>query len=213
MSGSDAELRSRAEELAYLEQRFDIHVMAFADQSEDTARALQRAFSVDCATAQRMLEGTPVVVKRGATPEVASALLDELGRVGAQVVLLPSDTKGSLPPQAARAAAASPKAHTSAPHTAASGPVKASAWGGLDSPSTPPASPAVGSALQGQLAGDFGGGDELEESLDGTDDDAIGLPSDPAPVPELRIHASAPPALQRSRSTRRASQEIRPGRW
>lgn len=140
VTGRLAELQS-AEELARLTQRFDIHVMAFADQSEATVAALQSAFTVDRATAQRMLAETPVVVKRAATPEVAGALLDVLNALGAQVVLLPSDIE--LPDtEVERGGEADLTQEPEPPPSAAS-----AGWGGLDLPSSPPATPAARGAL------------------------------------------------------------------
>jgi hypothetical protein len=116
----DRDSHMSAEELAHQQERFDIHVMAFGDRSPVAAEALQRAFALDEHTATRLLSETPVVVKRAATPEVASELLDVLIGLGAQVVLLPSAAHAAEPERETPAESARPA------------PASASAWGGLD---------------------------------------------------------------------------------
>lgn len=116
----DRESHKSAEELAREQQRFDIHVMAFSDRSLRVSQALQQAFAIDAETALELLSATPVVVKRAATPEVADALLDVLGRLGAQVVILPSP----MPPHGELA--------VSDPPAAAARERGAAGWGGLD---------------------------------------------------------------------------------
>lgn len=69
---------------------FDIHVMIFCGDHESTVDGLSRFFAIDRAAAARLVEETPVVVKRAAEPDVAAEMLDVLGNLGAQVVLLPA---------------------------------------------------------------------------------------------------------------------------
>ncbi len=69
---------------------FDIHVMIFCGDPESTVDGLARFFAIDRAAAARLFEETPVVVKRAAEPDVAAEMLDVLGTLGAQVVLLPA---------------------------------------------------------------------------------------------------------------------------
>jgi hypothetical protein len=69
---------------------FDIHVMVFCGDPESTVDGLARFFAIDRAAAARLVEETPVVVKRAAEPDVAAEMLDVLGTLGAQVVLLPA---------------------------------------------------------------------------------------------------------------------------
>ena len=110
---------------------FDIHVMMFADRSSTAVVALQRAFALERAAAERLLGEAPVVVKRAATPEVAAALLDALGHLGAQVVLLPS----ALGASDVAAESPAPLASGAAAQNAASD--ENAAWGGLDLGSEP----------------------------------------------------------------------------
>ena len=69
---------------------FDIHVMIFAGDPESTIAGLARYFLIDRAAAERLVEDVPVVVKRAAEPDVAAEMVDVLGALGAQVVLLPA---------------------------------------------------------------------------------------------------------------------------
>jgi hypothetical protein len=78
------------QEQAPLPELFDVHVMSFAGEADATANALRRLFAIDETLARKLVDDTPVLVKRAASAELASALCDALGKVGAQVVLLPS---------------------------------------------------------------------------------------------------------------------------
>jgi len=69
---------------------FDIHVMIFAGDPRSTAEGLARFFSIDREAAERLVEEVPVIVKRCAEPDVAAEMVDVLGGLGAQVVLLPA---------------------------------------------------------------------------------------------------------------------------
>ena len=84
-------------EIEPVPELFDIHVMAFADESATAVDALARIFGIERRDAQRLIADAPVVVKRAATPQVADALLDALGEIGAQVVLLPSSRAAPTP--------------------------------------------------------------------------------------------------------------------
>jgi hypothetical protein len=106
--------------------------MMFADRSSAAVLELQRAFALDRAAAERLLDEAPLVVKRAATPEVAAALIDALGQMGAQVVLLPSAASAAREPKA------EPISHA-APATGAKSADDAPAWGGLDLAPTPKA--------------------------------------------------------------------------
>jgi hypothetical protein len=81
-----------------LPELFDIHVMFFADTSNEAITALQRAFSLERSVAEKLIAAAPVMVKRAASPEVADSLLDVLNNLGAQVVLLPSASAASAVP-------------------------------------------------------------------------------------------------------------------
>jgi hypothetical protein len=128
---------------------FDLHVMMFADRSTATVVALQQAFAIDREVAERLLAEAPIMVKRGADPEVAAVLLDALQSLGAQVVLLPS---------AAKVAPVTSKSSGVAP---AATPV----WGGLDL--EPASSPAVGRGLELEQSADGGWRGETARDLDG----------------------------------------------
>jgi hypothetical protein len=81
-----------------LPELFDIHVMFFADTSNEAITALQRAFALERSVAEKLIADVPVMVKRAASPEVADSLLDVLNNLGAQVVLLPSTATPSVVP-------------------------------------------------------------------------------------------------------------------
>jgi hypothetical protein len=81
-----------------LPELFDIHVMFFADTSNEAITALQHAFSLERSVAEKLVADVPVMVKRAASPEVADSLLDVLNNLGAQVVLLPSTSTPSVVP-------------------------------------------------------------------------------------------------------------------
>jgi hypothetical protein len=81
-----------------LPELFDIHVMFFADTSNEAITALQRAFSLERSVAEKLIADAPVMVKRAVSPEVADSLLDVLNNLGAQVVLLPSTAAASVVP-------------------------------------------------------------------------------------------------------------------
>ncbi|HMI89889.1 MAG TPA: hypothetical protein VK509_00935 [Polyangiales bacterium] len=119
------------DQLAYVPELFDIHVMAFADDSETAVRALQDIFRIEREDARRLIADAPVVVKRSAAPDVAEALLDALSALGAQVVLMPARQR-----EPARVAAPAPAAAPPAPVPTAATPAPAlstgAGWGGLD---------------------------------------------------------------------------------
>jgi hypothetical protein len=69
---------------------FDIHVMIFAGDPQSTVEGLARFFSIDREAAERLVEDVPIIVKRSAEPDVAAEMVDVLGGLGAQVVLLPA---------------------------------------------------------------------------------------------------------------------------
>ena len=114
------------DQLAYVPELFDIHVMAFADDSDAAVSALQEIFRIERDDAQRLIADAPVVVKRAAAPDVAEVLLDALTMIGAQVVLLPSRERERTParrtpdPVAAAAAGATPTPVASTPAPAPS---------------------------------------------------------------------------------------------
>jgi hypothetical protein len=115
------------DQLAYVPELFDIHVMAFADESDAAVGALQEIFRIERSEAERLIADAPVVVKRAATPDVAEVLLDALTELGAQVVLMPARERE--PARAAAPVAAPAQAPAAA--TAATQPAGAR-WGGLD---------------------------------------------------------------------------------
>lgn len=135
-------------EIEPVPELFDIHVMAFADESSTTVDALARVFAIGRDEAQRLIADAPVVVKRAASPAIADALLDVLGGLGAQVVLLPSQTvkaQAPKPPISAQVEAPEPSegdadderdffASGPMPSDPAPAPLAGTpaAWGGLD---------------------------------------------------------------------------------
>ena len=127
------ELALDRDQVAYVPELFDIHVMAFADDSETTVQALQDIFHIERGDAQRLIFDAPVVVKRAAPPDLAEVLLDALSQLGAQVVIMPSRERERGRARAAAPAAqpfaAPPPAPVPEPAPAA---VSAAKWGGLD---------------------------------------------------------------------------------
>ena len=78
------------DELGPPPELFDIHVMIFAGDPQSTVDGLARFFAIDRDAAERLVEDVPVIVKRAAEPDVAAEMVDVLGKLGAQVVLLPA---------------------------------------------------------------------------------------------------------------------------
>ena len=76
---------------------FDIHVMIFCGDPESTVEGLARFFAIDREAAVRLVEDVPIIVKRAAEPDVAAEMVDVLGGLGAQVVLLPAAS--AVPPE------------------------------------------------------------------------------------------------------------------
>jgi len=107
-----------------LPELFDIHVMLFADTSAATVAALQRAFSLEASAARKLVMQAPIIVKRGATPEVAAAIFDVLAPLGAQVVLLPSSGEPIVKRVDSRMDLSEPAPVADAPIV--------SGWGGLE---------------------------------------------------------------------------------
>jgi hypothetical protein len=153
---------------------FDIHVMLFAGDAEQTVAALAERFSIDRDAAERLIEDVPVVVKRAADPDVAAEMLDVLGSLGAQVVLLPAASAvpaetdllelkvPSLPPPRApsKLAQAQP----------------AAGWGGLErsAPRRAETADLIARAPLAEL--DLGGGDEDDRApLDDSEPPARGV--------------------------------------
>jgi len=122
------------DELGPPPELFDIHVMIFAGDPQSTIEGLERFFAIDREAAERLVEDVPVIVKRAAEPDVAAEMVDVLGNLGAQVVLLPaaslapSETdllelkEPSIPPPPSTAPPAQP----------------AATWGALESADPPP---------------------------------------------------------------------------
>jgi hypothetical protein len=109
---------------------FDIHVMIFCGDPESTVAGLARFFAIDRAAAARLVEETPVVVKRAAEPDVAAEMLDVLGNLGAQVVLLPAAS--AVPSETDLLELKAPSVAPPAPHKATQ-----AAWGALEPMAAP----------------------------------------------------------------------------
>jgi hypothetical protein len=66
---------------------YDIRVVAFAGARPRTLLALQELFGIDSATAERILAGVPLIVRRAAPAEEAQGYARALEAIGAKVVL------------------------------------------------------------------------------------------------------------------------------
>jgi hypothetical protein len=164
-----------------LPELFDIHVMFFADTSNEAITALQRAFSLERSVAEKLIADAPVMVKRAASPEVADSLLDVLNNLGAQVVLLPSTAGASVVPDDAAGNLLS-----------GGGPI----WGGLE-PKPKPAPVPVAA--------------EVDEATEDSDRLAPDLAAAPPQLQQLEPTPRANPAQLRPRLSTRPVAEGRGG--
>jgi hypothetical protein len=81
---------------------FDIRVVAFADTQARSIQGLQRIFGMDAATAQRVVDGVPGVLRRAAPADEAYSYRDALESIGATVVLEPAQGAAPIPQPARR---------------------------------------------------------------------------------------------------------------
>jgi hypothetical protein len=81
---------------------FDIRVVAFADTQARSIQGLQRIFGMDAATAQRVVDGVPGVLRRSAPADEAFSYRDALQSIGATVVLEPAQGADPVPQPARR---------------------------------------------------------------------------------------------------------------
>jgi hypothetical protein len=81
---------------------FDIRVLAFADTQARSVQGLQRIFGMDAATAQRIVDGVPGVLRRSAPADEAYSYRDALESIGATVVLEPAQGADPVPQPARR---------------------------------------------------------------------------------------------------------------
>ena len=126
---------------------FDIHVMIFCGDPEATVEGLARFFAIDREAAVRLVEDVPIIVKRAAEPDVAAEMVDVLGGLGAQVVLLPAAS--AVPPETDLLELKTPSIAPSAMEREPS-----PEWGALESMEArpPPARPARRAATVDMLA-------------------------------------------------------------
>jgi ribosomal protein L7/L12 len=75
---------------------FDIRVLAFTGPPARTLRGLQQIFGVDAATAQRIVDSAPGIVRRAAPAQEAHSTVAALQSLGAQVVLEASGAAAPL---------------------------------------------------------------------------------------------------------------------
>jgi hypothetical protein len=82
---------------------YDIRIVAFVGARARTLLGLQELFVVDLATAERIVAGAPMVVRRAAPADEARSYAKALDGIGAQVVLEPARPESDqLPLVAAR---------------------------------------------------------------------------------------------------------------